>query len=81
MAIVTKDLTEVTDPDQKDDLEKGDSVGEGTAAVRHGIWLRKLITLGVEIRGIVPVPLEERTDKRGIDLFSLWFTSNCSLLP
>jgi hypothetical protein len=67
-------------------LEKGspsinaDSVKEGHAS-RYTPWLRRLATHGVELSGIVPVPLEERTDKKATNLLSLWFTANLSLLP
>jgi hypothetical protein len=57
-----------------------DSIEEGQTS-RYAPWLRKLATLGVELRGIVPVPLEERTDQKGTNLLSLWFTANLSLLP
>ncbi|OIW32643.1 hypothetical protein CONLIGDRAFT_613281 [Coniochaeta ligniaria NRRL 30616] len=36
---------------------------------------------GVEMRGITPVPIEERTDKRFINVFFVWFTMSTNLLP
>jgi hypothetical protein len=74
----------------KDDLEKNDpiiledseSIREGDASAKGKVSrLLNLISGSAEARGIVPVPLEERTDKSGATLFSLWFTANCSLLP
>lgn len=74
----------------KDELEKNvPIVLENTEPIRedsvatNGILsrLRYLVVGAAEARGIVPVPLEERTDKKGTNLFSLWFTANCSLLP
>ncbi|KAI1261968.1 permease for cytosine/purines, uracil, thiamine, allantoin-domain-containing protein [Xylariaceae sp. FL1019] len=44
-------------------------------------WLSKLSTWGVEVRGIAPVPLEEKNDKRFINVFFVWFTMNINLLP
>ncbi|KAI0413626.1 permease for cytosine/purines, uracil, thiamine, allantoin-domain-containing protein [Xylaria grammica] len=44
-------------------------------------WLVKLSNWGVELRGITPVPLEERVDKRFINVFFVWFTMSTNLLP
>ncbi|KAI1825621.1 permease for cytosine/purines, uracil, thiamine, allantoin-domain-containing protein [Xylaria intraflava] len=44
-------------------------------------WLAKLARFGVEMRGITPVPLEERVDKRFINVFFVWFTMSTNLLP
>jgi hypothetical protein len=44
-------------------------------------WLRKISGWGVETRGITPVPMEERTDKRFINVFFVWFTLSTNLLP
>ncbi|KAI1780307.1 permease for cytosine/purines, uracil, thiamine, allantoin-domain-containing protein [Hypoxylon cercidicola] len=44
-------------------------------------WLTKISALGVEVRGIMPVPVEERTDKRFINVFFVWFTMSTNLLP
>jgi hypothetical protein len=44
-------------------------------------WLSKIASWGVELRGIAPVPLEERTDKRYINVFFVWFTMSTNLLP
>ena len=35
----------------------------------------------VEARGIVPVPIEERTNRRTYSIFTLWFTVSTNLLP
>ncbi len=45
------------------------------------LWWSRLVAWGVEVRGIVPVPLEERVDTRFVNIFSLWFTMSVSLLP
>ncbi|KAI0205282.1 permease for cytosine/purines, uracil, thiamine, allantoin-domain-containing protein [Astrocystis sublimbata] len=44
-------------------------------------WLAKLSSWGVELRGITPVPIEERIDKRFINVFFVWFTMSTNLLP
>ncbi|KAI8945901.1 permease for cytosine/purines, uracil, thiamine, allantoin-domain-containing protein [Xylaria longipes] len=44
-------------------------------------WLAKLSNWGIELRGITPVPLEERVDKRFINVFFVWFTMSTNLLP
>jgi hypothetical protein len=58
---------------QTQPTEKGGILSDG--------WKQKLLTWGVEVRGITPVPVEERTDTRFINIFSLWFTMSVSLLP
>lgn len=42
---------------------------------------RWLTLCGVELRGITPVTIEERTDKSVLKTFFLWFTMCCNLLP
>lgn len=44
-------------------------------------WLGKITAYGVELRGITPVPDEERVDKRFINIFLIWFTMSTNLLP
>ncbi|EEP81585.1 conserved hypothetical protein [Uncinocarpus reesii 1704] len=46
----------------------------------QSFWHR-LATWGVELRGIVPISVDERTDKRAGNVFLLWFTVSCNLLP
>jgi len=43
-------------------------------------WTRKLLSWGVEARGIVPVPLSERTYTGYIQLFFIWFSFNFNIL-
>ncbi len=35
----------------------------------------------LERRGIVPVPLEERTNRKTYLIFTIWFTMSTNLLP
>ncbi|KAL2828679.1 permease for cytosine/purines, uracil, thiamine, allantoin-domain-containing protein [Aspergillus cavernicola] len=44
-------------------------------------WLSKIASWGIEVRGIAPVPVEERTDRRYINVFFVWFTMSTNLLP
>lgn len=47
---------------------------------KSAIW-RKILGWGVEENGIVPIPPEKRTDKRVLNLFTVWFTALLCLLP
>ncbi|KAH8646822.1 permease for cytosine/purines, uracil, thiamine, allantoin-domain-containing protein [Xylariales sp. PMI_506] len=44
-------------------------------------WLNRVAGWGIETRGVVPVPVEERTDPRFINVFFVWFTMSTNLLP
>lgn len=57
------------------------SEAESQALSRSTIWLDRLKRWGLETRGMQPVPLEERTDTRFINIFFLWFTMNVNILP
>ncbi len=57
------------------------SVAESQAYSRPKAWLTKLSAWGIEVHGVEPVPLEERTDKRFINVFFVWFTMSTNLLP
>ena len=48
---------------------------------RMPAWLSKITSYGVELRGVTPVPDEERVDKRFINVFFVWFTMSTNLLP
>lgn len=47
---------------------------------KSAVW-RKILGWGVEENGIIPVPLEKRTDERVFNLFTVWFTALLCLLP
>ncbi|KAI6366344.1 hypothetical protein MCOR25_005159 [Pyricularia grisea] len=53
------------------------STGRGSAGFLPSI-LRFLNR--AEARGIAPVPVEERTEKRAINVFTLWWTMNANIL-
>lgn len=44
-------------------------------------WMAKIASWGVELRGVTPVPIEERKDLRFINVFFVWFTMSTNLLP
>lgn len=44
-------------------------------------WHSRFARWGVEVRGVAPVPFEERTDRRFINVFFVWFTMSTNLLP
>ncbi|KAG5642599.1 hypothetical protein DXG03_002497 [Asterophora parasitica] len=43
-------------------------------------WARRLLTWGVESRGIQPVPPEERTDTQYHKIFFIWLSANTNIL-
>ncbi|KAI0147168.1 permease for cytosine/purines, uracil, thiamine, allantoin-domain-containing protein [Xylariaceae sp. FL1272] len=55
--------------------------GKSHRALRLSPWLSKLSAWGFEVRGITPVPLEERNDMRFINVFFVWFAMSVNLLP
>ncbi|KAL4908294.1 hypothetical protein BDW74DRAFT_166067 [Aspergillus multicolor] len=44
-------------------------------------WLTKIASWGVEVSEIAPVSVEEKTDKRFVNVFFVWFTMSTNLLP
>jgi hypothetical protein len=58
-----------------------DVTGSQYKASKLSPWLTKLSSWGVELRGVTPVPLEERIDKRFINVFFVWFAMSTNLLP
>lgn len=47
---------------------------------RYHPWLKALLSWGVEERGIVPVPYDQRTDKQFYKIFFVWFSMNFNIL-
>lgn len=56
-------------------------VGESQNYSPKKSWVSKVLSWGVELRGITPVPPEERTDRRFINVFFVWWTMSINLLP
>ncbi|KAI0340469.1 NCS cytosine-purine permease [Trametopsis cervina] len=42
--------------------------------------MRKLLTWGVEARGILPVPPHQQTDRHYSKIFFIWLSANCNIL-
>jgi len=58
-------------------LESGHSTRSSLSS-----FLSKAARLGrVELRGIAPIPVEERKVKRTVDVFTLWWCMNADILP
>jgi hypothetical protein len=57
------------------------SVAESQSYGKAKTWLNKISSWGIELRGVTPVPLEERKDTRFINVFFVWFTLSTTLLP
>ncbi|KAL2069247.1 hypothetical protein VTL71DRAFT_15585 [Oculimacula yallundae] len=78
------------EPDSRDmDIEKNTNTNaktlDATDLDTHSIqkpqsWWTQLMSMGIEERGIQPVPLEERTSDRFVDIFSIWFTMSVTPL-
>jgi hypothetical protein len=55
-------------------------VTTGEIRGKKAFW-SSLTDHGVEIRGALPVPVEERVDRRFFNIFTVFSTSMLSLLP
>jgi hypothetical protein len=51
-------------------------VGE---VIKTSLWGR-ITSSGMEMRGAEPVPVEERTDRQGFNIFTLWWSISLTLL-
>jgi hypothetical protein len=70
--------------DRKQESASTGSVIETQSVPLNGFrgFLDKLVKFGrVEIRGIAPIPVEERTVTRTINIFTLWWCMNANILP
>ncbi|KXH28278.1 NCS1 nucleoside transporter [Colletotrichum simmondsii] len=60
------------------------SLEAGSQSLPSKNWLTRLrnaLLSCAETRGVAPVPIEERSDKNTLKLFTLWLTANCTTLP
>ena len=66
------------------DPERGADAVEVVPARRWGRtrdFLHKAATFGrVEVRGITPIPVKERTVERTVNIFTLWWSMNTNIL-
>lgn len=66
------------------DVEVGNVVttNESTTTTRMQVLWQKLTKgAAVETNGVQPVPVEERNDRRVLNVFTVWFTLSTNLLP
>ncbi|KAF0324834.1 purine-cytosine permease fcy22 [Colletotrichum asianum] len=75
---------EESENDVKQDVETASSIHEAQSEEARGwrAWAQKLMSLGhIEVRGIAPIPVEERTVTRTVNIFTLWWCMNANVLP
>ncbi|KAL3451519.1 permease for cytosine/purines, uracil, thiamine, allantoin-domain-containing protein [Aspergillus insuetus] len=65
----------------EDDVDMGVAEAQGKFPHVPEKWLSRITNWGIELRGVAPIPLEERTDSRFINVFFVWFTLSTNLLP
>ncbi|KAF2965584.1 hypothetical protein GQX73_g7992 [Xylaria multiplex] len=70
-----------------EDPEKGVNgsivIEDGSVPSRRlrGMALKSLLASGVELRGVLPIPIEERTSTDYTSYFSIWACMNINILP
>ncbi|KAK9417304.1 Permease [Seiridium unicorne] len=70
-------MEKVNDQTQDVEVEAGSTRGAGV----RGLFAKIVSVSPVEARGVMPVPLEERTSTNYSSYFSIWFCMNINLLP
>jgi hypothetical protein len=88
MAVVDTSPSESVRSNPSEDVEKSGAqvtqtngnFGENTALPSYS-WMKRFVAAGVEVRGVQPVPPEERTDRRTVNILSFWLSASTSLLP
>ncbi|KAI9510186.1 permease for cytosine/purines, uracil, thiamine, allantoin-domain-containing protein [Russula earlei] len=56
------------------------TASESMTNKKYGFLAEKLLTWGVEARGILPVAVKDRTETHFIKLFFVWFSANTNIL-
>jgi hypothetical protein len=69
---------------KKEEAETEEAVGDVTN--ERWAWFRnifeKIVVFGrVELRGVTPIPVKERTQTQTINIFTLWWSMNANILP
>jgi len=69
---------------KKEEAETEQAAGEVTNEL--WAWFRnvfdKIVVFGrVELRGVTPIPVKERTQTETINIFTLWWSMNANILP
>lgn len=62
-------------------LRVGDGEVYETHPEKNPKWYQRILDVGFEENGIKPVPLDNRTDKRYWNLFTVMFTALLCILP
>lgn len=63
-------------------LDQDTSQGQVDAMIGWKRMFFKAASFGrVELRGIQPIPVEERTDTQFANVFTIWWCMNANLLP
>jgi len=71
----------VGEPVRDNDIVE-DTTGEQNSLDGFDSFISKLARRGgVELRGSIPVPYEDRTVTQYLNIFSLWFCVSCNPLP
>ncbi|KAK0670462.1 putative purine-cytosine permease [Cercophora samala] len=87
MAVTADERLEEKPPYGGDDVEKNTNAvttndGPVTAWTKIRDFAYKVIVLGrVELRGVAPIPVKERTVERTVNIFTLWWSMNANILP
>lgn len=71
----------IAEPSPAEDIPAAEAQSKGQFPHLPDRWLSRIANWGVELRGVAPVPIEERTDARFINVFFVWFTLSTNLLP
>ncbi|QDS73262.1 hypothetical protein FKW77_004668 [Venturia effusa] len=68
-----------TDDEKKAGFESDSAVVEVGEVAKLPLW-KRIASTGIEMRGVEPVPVEERNDKRGLNIFTMWWSISLTLL-
>lgn len=70
----------MADPEKNVASSGVEESGSSQGVIKSTFWSR-LYDSGVEFHGGAPIPVEEQTDTRFLNVFTVYSTSMCSLLP
>jgi hypothetical protein len=75
------EMSKEVDPELGMGTETDRSSVPGTSEPVNSFWQGLVVKLGVESRGLEPVPAELRTDERYANILTLFSTTSIGLLP
>jgi len=82
----SEEMGHASDPEKGETIRPGNLSSDlqilppGTYSGKSSIW-RRLSQWGVEVKGINPVPVEERIKTDYYSIFFMWVSVVCNLLP